>query len=143
VTDLYLHHTLDGGEIDIIADLFVLSDGLETAVYISLFGGNEEDSGKASDDHLQWWGNLIESDPDRILRSETQYLLNDIPATTGNLVLIEEAAVRDLDWLKKFGAESITATARMPRRNWIDLEIVFVIRDEEQRFNFPRPWTWT
>jgi len=141
VPDVRLYHTIDGGEVDVTAGQFVLSDSPESAVYISLFGGNEEDSGKASDDRLQWWGNLIESDPERVLRSETQYLLNELPATTGNLVRIEEAALRDLDWMKGYGATSITATATMPRLDWVALTIAFEIDGQKYNPTFTAPWT--
>lgn len=123
MTDVLLRQTDDGGEITIENGLALLSDGYEQAVYLSLFGGNEDDPG-GSDTRLQFWGNLIESDQSAMDRSETQHLLRSIPAVPANLRRFEQAAERDLAWMVQAGvALSVTAEASIPRLNHVALKI--------------------
>jgi hypothetical protein len=44
--DLLLEDTPDGGDIRIENNLFVSDRSFNTAVYLSLFGGNKDDNGK-------------------------------------------------------------------------------------------------
>ncbi|HET9954093.1 MAG TPA: hypothetical protein VFQ61_06300 [Polyangiaceae bacterium] len=97
--DVRLTFTLDGAEISVLGGDIVTDDGLETAVMLSLLGGNEQDSGLESDKRRQWWGNFIEADPARRYRSETLYLLNSLPLIPINAKRVAEAAKRDLSWL--------------------------------------------
>lgn len=123
MTDILLRQTDDGGEITIENGLALLSDGYEQAVYLSLFGGNEDDPGGA-DTRLQFWGNLIEADQNAMDRSETQHLLRSIPAVPANLRRIEQAAERDLAWMVQAGvALSVTAEASIPRLNHVALKV--------------------
>jgi phage gp46-like protein len=141
VTDVRLFQTENGGEIDIVNGQVLLNDGLETAAYLSLFGGNEDDAGIDATAELQWWGNAWEADPANQVRSETQFLLKNIPATTGNLRRIEDAANRDLQWLldRKL-ANSITVAASIPKIDVLTLTIVIVIDDREYKYVFTAAW---
>lgn len=141
-SDIYFHHTEDGGELVFLGGEPVKSDGLEAAAYISLFGGNDDDNGQPSGRARQWWGNFSEQDPTRWLRSETQYLLATLPPTTGNLRRLEAAAKADLAWLVSSGiASQVEARASMPARNSVALDIALVVATGAvERFNFPRTW---
>lgn len=141
MTDVALFHTVDGGEIEILNGLVTMDDGLEAAAYLSLFGGNVDDSGDDAEIAQQWWGNLSETNPARQYRSEFQYLLQSIPATTGNLVRLEDAAVRDLTRTFVDIAALITARASMPAVNRVALEISIEIDTTANRlFEFSAPW---
>lgn len=96
--DVFIFQTTDNGDIEITNGLVTMTPGLGNAVYLSLFGGNEDDPG-GEDKTLSWWGNSIEGIPSRQYRSETQYLLRAIPATSFNLRRIEDAVKRDLAWM--------------------------------------------
>lgn len=122
--DVRLFQTEDGGEIEVVGGQIELGDGLETAVYLSLFGGNDDDSGLAGDDSKQWWGNLGETEVARKYRSFTQYLLRALPLIPNNLRRIEDAAILDLQWmLEEKLASFVSATATMPARNTVKLEL--------------------
>jgi phage gp46-like protein len=126
VTDVLLRQSNDGGEITIQGGLLLMSEGLETAVYLSLFGGNEEDPGEA-ELALQWWGNLLEAEPERAYRSETQFLLRALPAIPINLRRIEQAAARDLQWLLDTEtAQSVAVEATIPTVNRVRLGLEIV-----------------
>lgn len=126
MTDVLLRQSNDGGEITIQGGLLLMSEGLETAVYLSLFGGNEEDPGEA-ELALQWWGNLLEAEPERAYRSETQFLLRALPAIPINLRRIEQAAARDLQWLLDTEtAQSVAVEATIPTVNRVRLGLEIV-----------------
>jgi phage gp46-like protein len=126
LTDVLLRQTNDGGEITIRGGLLLLSEGLETAAYLSLFGGNEDDPGEA-DTALEWWGNVLDPDPDLAYRSETQFLVQGLPAIPANLRRIEQAAGRDLKWMIDTGAaQSVTVEATIPAVNRVRIALVII-----------------
>lgn len=91
MSNVKLIHTLNDGDLIIDNGTICTDGGLETAVYLSLFGGN--DSG------AEWWGNIGENDPDKQYISETQRLLVSLPLTSNNLRRLVNAIKRDLNWL--------------------------------------------
>jgi phage gp46-like protein len=141
ISDVAMRHTADGGEIDFVNGAAVLSDGLYTAVYVSLFGGNERDSGRAGD-RLQWWGNLTEADPVRHYRSETQHLLRSIPAIPFNLRRIEDAVKTDLAWLlSERLARSLEAAVTIPKIHAVLIVISGVLATgEKYRLEYGDSW---
>jgi len=78
MSDVYLFQTNDDGEICIENGIVSLTGGLDTAAYLSLFGGNEQDDG-SQNTSLNYWGNILENDKAFQYRSQTQYLLRSIP----------------------------------------------------------------
>lgn len=135
--DVKLFQTDDGGEVIIENGVVEMSGGLETAAYLSLFGGNE-------DILLNWWGNIDEIDPDRQYRSETQNLLQSLPATTGNLIRIEDAAKRDLAWfITKKVASTVSVIVTIPGLNQIKIIVDIEARGEHSNFEFVENWNAT
>lgn len=138
--DVLLFQTNDEGNILIENGDVVLSSGLETAAYLSLFGGNEEDDGRP-DNPLTYWGNLDETDPAKQYRSETQYLLHALPATSGNLLKVEAAAGRDLAWMIENGAASaVTVIAALVGLNRVSIKISIIAEGLETEFEFVQNW---
>lgn len=140
--DVALYHTTDDGEITVVNGLVTMSSGLETSVYLSLFGGNEDDAGQENSVE-NWWGNLDEIDPAKQYRSETQNLLQALTATSANLRKIEAAAGRDLAWMVPNGAASeVTAEASIPGLNKLKLVVAIIAAGEEQSFTFIENWKY-
>lgn len=121
MSDVLLFQTPDDGDVSIDGGEFQLTDGLETAVYLSLFGGNWQDDG-AEGNPLQWWGNSGVIDPGQRQRSRTQYLLQAMPATSGNLKRVQDAALADLDWLTARGV-SVSVSASVPALCRVKIDI--------------------
>lgn len=139
--DVYLYNTTDGGDINAEDGVIEMRGGLETAVYLSLFGGNHDDPG-SGDSARNWWGNIGETDPARRYRSESQSLIDGLPSIPDNLRRIEDATERDLEWLIEAGAAtSIAVTATMPGPKRIrrhikivaDLDAVDLVYEENWR----------
>jgi phage gp46-like protein len=134
--DVELFQSNDGGEITIVNGLTTMSDGLATSVYLSLFGGNSDDSGIQGDNAKQWWANFSEPDPSRIYRSETQNLLRSMPLIPSNLRRVEDAALRDLDWMTTELDAGVAASASMPALNTLGLQIAVLIDSRKFDFSF-------
>lgn len=138
--DVLLQHTNDGGEIDFEADMVLFSGGLETACYISMFGGNEQDNGSQNSPQT-WWGNTLEADPDYKIRALTAHLLRSIPAVPYNLGRIKNAVKSDLGWLRTTGAaSSLEVSVRIPELNKIEIAVEIQAIGFEARFNYVENW---
>ncbi len=134
--DVKLFQTNDDGNITVENGIVDMNGGLETSAYLSLFGGNEDDDGR-DDNPDNWWANIDEVDPVKEYRSETQHLLQSLPATSGNLRRIEDAANRDLSWFVENNvATSVTVEASIPGINRVKLKIDI----ENSSFEFVENW---
>lgn len=138
--DVLLFQTTDNGEIELEGGLVTMTGGLDTAAYLSLFGGNVKDGG-SQNSRAQWWGNFGETEKAKRYRSETQHLLGTIPATTGNLKRLEDAAARDLQWLvDEKAASSVTASASLIALNSVKISITITAEGDEQQFDYVENW---
>ena len=138
--DVSLFQTIDDGNITVTNGVVEMSGGLETSAYLSLFGGNEDDDGR-DDNPDDWWGNLDEGELNRQYHSETQNLLQSIPATTNNLLRIEDSANRDLSWFVDGNiASSIIVSVSMPGLNKVNISIKIEANGVESSFNFVDNW---
>ena len=138
--DVLLFQTNDDGDIIVEDGIVEMSGGLETAAYTSLFGGNEDDDGRA-DNPFNWWGNIGEIDPAKQYHSETQNLLQALPATSANLRRVEDAANRDLAWfIEEKVASSVTVAASIPGLNKIKIVVKIEARGVESNFEFVENW---
>lgn len=138
--DVLLFQTNDNGDIDVNDGIVTMTPSFETALYLSLFGGNQDDAG-GSDRTLQWWGDIDEVEPARKYISETQNLIEGLPVTSSNLLRIEDAARRDLAWLVNQGiASSVTVNASIPGLNRVRIDIVISAEGEETTFTFTENW---
>lgn len=112
--DVLLAQTDDGGDMTVENGLVEMTAGIETTVYLSLFGGDE--------DGLTWWG-------DDSYTSNLQIALTTLPLITGNLVRFEQAAELDLADL---GVQT-DITASIPALNRLRITIDFpTITGQEQ-----------
>lgn len=141
MTDVLMYHTPEGGEITLSGGEPLYTDGIETAVFLSLFGGQAEDDATDATKHRQWWGNWEEPDPARRYRSATQALLRGLPAIPANLRRVEDAVVADLQWLITSGlATSVSASARMPAAKRIEIRGAVVIDGRTTPFRVETDW---
>ncbi len=136
MTDVALQATANGGELTCANGEVLLDEGFATAVYLSLFGGNQDDPALPGDMSRTWWGNVGESDTARQYRSRTGALIDSMPLTTGNLRRLEDAAKADLAWLADGYATDLAVTARIPALRRVQLDVQIVIGAETYRFLF-------
>src|SRR5512138_608105 len=124
--DLLLSNTPDGGDIFLDSnDCFIGDTGFETAIYLSLFGGNYDDNGTESTKNKSWWGNILEeNNPERKLISRFQNLSRSIPLTPGNLLKLKDAIKEDLQWFIDDGViDKLEINMIIPSKNRLNTEI--------------------
>lgn len=139
--DVELFQGPNGGEITFTGGLVKMSDGLASACYLSMFGGNELDSGEEATDSQSWWGNLGEPDEAKQYRSRTQYVLRALPAVSANLLKLEDAMQADLAWLTDEIATGIEATANLTAPRRVHLSVtVHVGESTYGPFEFDASW---
>ena len=128
--DVLLFQTEDDGDIRVSDEgLVEMTGGLETAVYLSLFGGNEDGS--------EWWGNVGETEPSKKYVSETQNLLLILPVTSANILRVEDAVKRDLQWILDGGfAKTLKISSEVKGLNRVALSISI----DGISFQFNLPW---
>lgn len=116
--DLALADSPDGGEIVIVDELFACDRTFNTAVYLSLFGGNRLDAGRVKSPNT-WWGNLLSGTAEaEKMTSRFQAVIAGYPMTTSSIAFCETAALLDLAWLKAEGAaDEIIVDGRFGNRN--------------------------
>lgn len=129
MTDVLLRQTINNGDINLDAGVVEMSPGIETAAYLSMFGGSE------------WWGNVEETQPERQYTARTQALIESLPPSSRNLLRIEEAAKADLAWFISDGvASSVDAVASMPVVSQLRLVVTIRAQGQEQDFEFTEKW---
>jgi phage gp46-like protein len=122
--DLLLEDSPDFGEIKIVDGLFVSDKSFNTAVYLSLYGGNVKDSGRVRNKET-WWGNTLPAIAENEkMVSRFQAIIFGMPMTSKNIPAAEKAAELDLKWIKDEGvADKITATGKAAGKNKFELRI--------------------
>lgn len=86
--DIYLYETEDGGEISIVNGEPVMDAGLESAVYISIFGHES----------VTWWGNEYLKKAERMECRFYPYI-KSTGKTISTLNKAKELLKQDLTWL--------------------------------------------
>ena len=133
--ELLLIDTPDGGDIQLADDLFINDLTFNTAVYISLFGGNKEDNGRVKNKYT-WWGNTLDGvmENEKIV-SRFQAIIFSLPMTSKNIQEAETAAELDLQWLIDEGiADIISVTGNATGHNTFNL-LVEIKSGETTIFN--------
>ena len=125
--DVKLIQTDDGGDIEFIAGQPVMDQGLETAVYISLFSSD-------------WWGNAI-SEQNEKLESKLEDIYNRNLSNKTRLDA-EEYVRKALEWMIRLGiAKRIDVSASLPTPGWLGLEITIIEPNgSEQNLRYSINW---
>lgn len=127
--------------IEIVNGTMIMTGDFDTAVKLSLWGGNEQDDGSAESAE-GWWGNLLENEEQFKMVSRTQHLLRSLPLTSASLRQIEEAVAADLGWFLTSGIassiENIRATLPAPNHVRITGDIKAV--GAQSAFSFVENW---
>tara|TARA_R110001599_G_scaffold318295_1_gene527886 strand:- start:1089 stop:1613 length:525 start_codon:yes stop_codon:yes gene_type:complete len=134
IADLEIIETGNGGDARLVSrDLFMIS-GWENMPYLAMFGGNLRQSTGATraeaEQAFDWWGNrlLFSDTPELQFNSLTERRLNSVALNSSGRLLVEQAIVRDLEFMQAFAEISVETAITGPDR----LEIRISIRKPEQ-----------
>jgi hypothetical protein len=123
--DPLFFETGDGGDLEFREGEPRRSGNLCNASYLSMFGGNVEDTG-LPDDKKQAWINYLSDNPSQHYRGQTQRQLNELPMTSANVPVLEATVVEDHAWMLADGVTtSVAATVTIvgPKRAKISVDI--------------------
>lgn len=126
--DLKIIETGNGGDFVNLGNDLEVIDTIYTMVYLSLFGGNVEEStieGFVNPQSFDYWANklMFGDDPSQQFNSETERTLNKTPLNTAAIDKITDAVITDLKYLKKLF--KITVKVFLPYINQVKIEIIF------------------
>lgn len=140
--DLKVIESGNGGDlVKTSKDLTVIS-GLGNMVYLALFGGNVKASTPqkrlVSEQAFDYWGNSLfdSNDPDVQFNSLTERTLNTTALSSSGRVRIEQAVIKDLQFMKSFAI--IIASVSIPETDKVLIEVKVQEPDnlQEQAFTF-------
>lgn len=142
--DVLMYQSDNYGDITAEDGIIAMTSDFDTMAYLTLFGGNDDDPG-GYDKSRQYWGNFSEPDMVKHYRGEFQYLLESIPATSGNLTLLQDAATRDFEraFVDTKIANSVTVTATIPAFGQISVLIEIDAYGSKSQFKFTENWEST
>lgn len=130
--DLALFNNRTHGEIFVSNGEPKMDQGLLTAVFISLFSGPVN----------TFWGNELDNDSDKHYGGEFEPLAEGLDATPENALILQEAILNDLRWMKnKLLAISIEVSSSIEDGEIINFDVT-ITRPSGERVNFEFSNNW-
>jgi len=125
--DVLILETLNGGDLNKIANDLVVAKGWENMPYIALFGGNVKQSTPVDrvdgEQNFDWWGNGYENSESIQINSETERVLSQVNLNSNGRILIEQAVQKDLEFMNEFANVSVDVSIISDDRVQIDIAI--------------------
>lgn len=136
--DIALYETGSGGDFFIKNNDLSLTNTLLNNIYISLFGGNVEDSttGFEIEGQLRsdWWANslIFSEEKQKQFNSETERVLNNIVLNSSGRIEVKRAVENDLKHLKSFAKILVDTTVLSLNKIAIFVKITSLDNEEEK-----------
>ena len=114
--DVVLYEQGSGGDLQLLGNDIATTSGLFNMVYMAWFGGNTEASttGNELDSELRddWWGNalLFNNEKEIQFNSLLEKALNETALDSSGRITIEEAAKKDLTFMKDIADVSVSVS---------------------------------
>jgi len=113
MTDLALHETGNGGDIQLKGSDLVTTGAIFNQIYMGIFGGNPAASTTGreleTEQRVDWFGNglLFQDQPEIQQNSITERTLREVALNSSGRLQIEEAVKTDLEFLRDFAEVSV------------------------------------
>jgi len=114
--DVVIYEQGSGGDLQLLGNDIASTSGLFNMVYMAWFGGNTEASttGNELDSELRddWWGNalLFNNEKEIQFNSLLEKALNETALDSSGRITIEEAAKKDLTFMKDIADVSVSVS---------------------------------
>jgi len=130
MSDLLLFQTNDGGEIEVINGFVTLTDDLQTASYLSMFGGDS------------WFANDLQENPASKMNAETGRVIETTNPSSSGLLAVEDAIKRDHAWMITEGlASAVDAEANLDGSTLTIIINITYDTGDTVRLNFELNWS--
>ena len=116
MNDIVIYENGSGGDLQLLGNDIASTSGLFNMVYMAWFGGNPEASttGNELDSELRedWFGNALLFDNEKEIQynSILEKTLNETALDSSGRITIEEAAKKDLSFLKDIADVSVSVS---------------------------------
>ena len=142
MTDLALHETGNGGDIQLQGNDLVTTGSIFNQIYMGLFGGNPAASTTGTEldteQRLDWFGNglLFQDEPEIQQNSTFERTLNEVALNSSGRLQIEEAANASLAFLRDVAEISVETSVTDIDRIQITILVQEPDNIQEQSFIF-------
>ena len=142
MTDLALHETGNGGDIQLQGNDLVTTGSIFNQIYMGLFGGNPAASTTGTEldteQRLDWFGNglLFQDEPEIQQNSTLERTLNEVALNSSGRLQIEEAVKADLAFLRDVAEISVETSVTDIDRIQITILVQEPDNIQEQSFIF-------
>jgi phage gp46-like protein len=122
--------------------IIIADNNYSTPIYLSLFGGNKDDSGVVKTNKT-WWGNTLKgTGKNEKLVSRFQHIIRSMPLTVKNIRNAESAAGLDLAWMVEEGlADTVEASGSTKGEKRFHMEI-HLIKSGASIFDYNLDTVW-
>jgi hypothetical protein len=126
VSDIKIFESNDGGEWSLLNDDIETTTGFAQMVYLALFGGNIEASTVENevvklDERLDWFGNKTF---DLDFNSTFEALLSATPLNSAGVSLLEQSAIKDLEFMKIFADVEVEGSIIAPQKFQLIVNVI-------------------
>lgn len=118
------------GDLSIVNGKIEFDYSLETAVFLSLFGGNKKADTKekrnpSGTENEDWFGNMYLKETGTVLFNSTfERTIIENAVVSGNLIVFEKAAVNDLNWfIQRKIADEVKAEVSIVDKDTIKITV--------------------
>lgn len=142
MTDLALHETGNGGDIQLQGNDLVTTGSIFNQIYMGLLGGNPAASTTGTEldteQRLDWFGNglLFQDEPEIQQNSTLERTLNEVALNSSGRLQIEEAVKADLAFLRDVAEISVETSVTDIDRIQITILVQEPDNIQEQSFIF-------
>jgi hypothetical protein len=132
--------TGNGGDLQKLSKDLAVIFGFENMPYLAMFGGNINGSTPvkrlASEQAFDWWGNALfmPNSPSLQFNSLTESKLYEVALTSSGRVQIEQAVIRDLEFMKPFAEVSVVVSILETDKLQIAITILELNNQQQREF---------
>lgn len=145
--DLRVIESLNGGDLVKKTKDLSIVEGFENMPYLAMFGGNVEQSTPVnrpeSTQMFDWWGNslLFTDNPSQQFNSITEKTLNEVALNSQGRILIEEAVLADLEFMREFAELEVSVS--IIDNDKVEISILIDQPDNKQDKKYEFIWDQT
>lgn len=139
---LVVGQIIPSNQVNATANGYVKSaSGWQNMIYFALFGGNiAQDTSERADGEqaFDWWGNSLffPNEKDKQFNSQTERALKNNPITSSGRQNIEQAVIKDLDFMKVLATVTVTTKIVAPDRLRTEIKVVKLGQLSEQLYTY-------
>lgn len=127
INDIAIYESAEGGELQLKNGDISTVSGFTNMAFLSWFGGSIDESTTEfltnQESRSDWWGNSLFDKEENQFNSTLEKLLKTTEINAASVSVIENAAKKDLEFLKKYG--NVEVNVYLVKTTEIEIEAIF------------------